>query len=1007
MTVGMLYGAKQLMLANNSFATSSSGMPGLKGSWLMPVADVSKPIAFLTPSIASTNVSISSNLELEFDEPVFKGSGQIILKYGSNSQTIDVGSNLVSIVNGNKVIINPADFPYSTTIGVVVPATAFRDAANNFFDGTTENNWNFTTHASNRAPVFGSSATSPVFGSSSFTATLPDNVSLGTPAGTGIVTATDPDGDALVYSIVSGNTNGAFAINSSTGALTVNKRLNYHTKSAYSIVVKVTDPQGLTAQATVLLTIVPGILVEDFSAINWTTVASQQYSVSEQQGEVVNGKLYTFGGFDSQKSTFTPTSRSYQFDPVANQWTSIANLPYLPNGIGSDGKTYGGVTHAGITNDGTDIYFAGGYTSNASGTGQIFGTKQVWKYTVGSNTYTRLPDLPVDISAGQMEYVNGKLHHIGGTNVARTEDLASHYVLDLDNLAAGWQTLAPLPNPRQHAGSTVFEGKIYFIGGQNGHDSNLTTRTLVHMYDPATNTWTQRANLPTPTGTNGRGHITSSVVVAGKRIIVLGGETVHSTGRTDMVSAYTPATNTWQNLTPMPAVRSSGVAAFIGGNLYYSGGSTNITFKGVPVPENTNTNTCSPISTLPCPQVVVSLASPFVLEFNTNAGGLLDKNNLGTGFTMVDAPSARLAVDGPVFNSTIPGYEPSRLEVAGGQLKLTSNRGLAFRTPGTSATQSVRTNSQINALGVGVNASAQKLTIETTLVNPVMGTTTGQQAGLWYGLDEDNFVKLVAVDGKIEFRREVNGLSSTASPNPDQQITTAIAAIATSAVKLRLLLDPTTGTIQGFYTVGAGVEVQMGGAGFGFAIPALIAGKTLGSVANISFAGIYTSHRNAGDVNTTLATPPVYSFENFKLEAFTSGTNTLTFTPSSLTFSVPVDGTVTAQKATLSANSGTPAVSLSKSANSNWLVLPANATGELSFGINAAGLAAGTYTATVTASATGYSSAALQVNLTVENQAPVAQTIKINFQDAATVPPTGWLKDYGRPFGPRTTTEQG
>ncbi|MFC5537573.1 hypothetical protein ACFPQ1_24865, partial [Rhodocytophaga aerolata] len=33
--------------------------------------------------------------------------------------------------------------------------------------------------------------------------------------------------------------------------------------------------------------------------------------------------------------------------------------------------------------------------------------------------------------------------------------------------------------------------------------------------------------------------------------------------------------------------------------------------------------------------------------------------------------------------------------------------------------------------------------------------------------------------------------------------------------------------------------------------------------------------------------------------------------------------------------------------------------------------------------------------------------IKINFQDAATVPPTGWLKDYGRPFGPRTTTEQG
>ncbi|MDO1451990.1 hypothetical protein Q0590_37320, partial [Rhodocytophaga aerolata] len=108
------------------------------------------------------------------------------------------------------------------------------------------------------------------------------------------------------------------------------------------------------------------------------------------------------------------------------------------------------------------------------------------------------------------------------------------------------------------------------------------------------------------------------------------------------------------------------------------------------------------------------------------------------------------------------------------------------------------------------------------------------------------------------------------------------------------------------------------------------------------------------------------------IEPASSNTNILSFTPSSLNFTVPVNGTVTAQKATLSANSGTPAVSLSKSANSNWLVLPANATGELSFGINAAGLAAGTYTATVTASATGYSSAALQVNLTVSSSTQVA-----------------------------------
>ncbi len=37
----------------------------------------------------------------------------------------------------------------------------------------------------------------------------------------GQATATDPEGEALTYAIISGNTTGAFAINSATGAITV------------------------------------------------------------------------------------------------------------------------------------------------------------------------------------------------------------------------------------------------------------------------------------------------------------------------------------------------------------------------------------------------------------------------------------------------------------------------------------------------------------------------------------------------------------------------------------------------------------------------------------------------------------------------------------------------------------------------------------------------------------------------------------------------------------------
>ena len=91
-----------------------------------------------------------------------------------------------------------------------------------------------------------------------------------------------------------------------------------------------------------LLTIayVPVLAQSEFVNINWGTATSQPYNVNEAQGEVVNGKLYSFGGFDSRKSCCTPTKRAYVYNPVANTWSAIADLPYIPNGA-----NFGGVTH--------------------------------------------------------------------------------------------------------------------------------------------------------------------------------------------------------------------------------------------------------------------------------------------------------------------------------------------------------------------------------------------------------------------------------------------------------------------------------------------------------------------------------------------------------------------------------------------------------------------------------------------------------------------------------------
>ena len=391
----------------------------------------------------------------------------------------------------------------------------------------------------------------------------------------GTVNATGADGEALAYTITTGNTNSTFALDASTGKITLVKRLNQHTQDSYTLKVKATDASGLSDETTVMVTVTKEPETAQISYINWSSVASQPYVFYEGQGKVVNGKWYTFSGFDSRKPGFTPTSRSYVYDPVVNTWTPIAPMPPM------NGTNYGGVTHAGFTTDYTDIYFAGGYTANATGKGQILGTKEVWKYIVAENRYVRLPDLPRVSAAGQLEYLKGKLHYIAGTDRKAKIDLGDHYVLDLDNQAVGWKMLAPLPSPRQHAGSAVYQGKIYFIGGQTGHDEGSVAFKLVHVYNPETNSWSRLADIPAPEGTPGIAHISSSVVVKGNQIIVIGGEYEFQKG-TRLVSAYSPATNTWSSLSTLPKIMRGGVGAVLGDKLYYTGGkNVKETYSGV------------------------------------------------------------------------------------------------------------------------------------------------------------------------------------------------------------------------------------------------------------------------------------------------------------------------------------------------------------------------------------------------------------------------------------------
>ncbi len=256
---------------------------------------------------------------------------------------------------------------------------------------------------------------------------------------------------------------------------------------------------------------------------------------------------------------------------------------------------------------------------------------------------------------------------------------------------------------------------------------------------------------------------------------------------------------------------------------------------------------CGGISTLDCPNVVQTL--PFSLDFTGNEGGLLDNAGDETGFSMVlPHTGARFAEDEPTTFPTLNGYEPAQIDIAGGNLALTANRGIAFLTPPNGP------NNQINSLGVGLQANNQKFVIETKILSVNTGGDLAQ-TGLWYGIDEDNYVKLALVNNTtIELVGEAGG-------NLAQIQTRNQVDLLNQNVRLRLVIDNTGATpkARAFAVVGRASELYIGEINHNLAQGILL---NDGITDEVSFAGIFASYRDGA--------PFVAEFDGFSIQEFTN-----------------------------------------------------------------------------------------------------------------------------------------
>jgi hypothetical protein len=209
----------------------------------------------------------------------------------------------------------------------------------------------------------------------------------------------------------------------------------------------------------------------------------------------------------------------------------------------------------------------------------------------------------------------------------------------------------------------------------------------------------------------------------------------------------------------------------------------------------------------------------FALDFDRLAGGVAASDGFGTGFQEVIR------------------YLPQNLDVNAkdGTLDVRTTSGDFFGTADT----------QDNALSVTTNGLNRQLDIETVLRTPTNATQYPVQAGLWFGTDPDNYVKLVALSRPskggvvVQLVYELNGQGS-----PAEESRTAVGPPG-STVRLTLHTNP-NGTVTGSYSgpASAGTLTLTG-------VPA-----ALFSAANK--AGILATH-------TETTTPLVYRFESFSV----------------------------------------------------------------------------------------------------------------------------------------------
>ena len=257
---------------------------------------------------------------------------------------------------------------------------------------------------------------------------------------------------------------------------------------------------------------------------------------------VVNGKIYVIGG----RSADANLSTVEEYDPAKDKWTTKADMPTARRGLA-------------ICTLNGNIYAIGGWS------GLTERTSAMEEYDPARNIWTKKANMPGG-GRGSMgaAAVNGKIYAIGGWGAGVPLSIVEEY----DPLTDKWARKTDMPKARGYLSDSVVDGNIYAIGGDVGVFQNPVMVSTVEEYDPVTDTWTTKADMPTA-----RGFLSTSVVA--KKVYAIGGSRKGGSppqNDSSAVEEYDPTTDTWARKTSMAIPRWGLSTAEVNGKIYAIGG---------------------------------------------------------------------------------------------------------------------------------------------------------------------------------------------------------------------------------------------------------------------------------------------------------------------------------------------------------------------------------------------------------------------------------------------------